>query len=183
MTDVAWMYGKHSLPNTQPQNQIISLSFSPALNPWAGLGAGDRVSPCLAGDVEGRMKSSQLASKSQDKGKEEREEVCIPSFLSQTQHFKQRHFFSEGMKNEIISFEWGSTLDRTNFWISPVTISPREWFRHKIWERKRKDSTFPHVVQKAIDACITDWKRREKQYIEQNWLIKENMQCASASWI
>ena len=107
MTDVAWMYGKHSLPNTQPQNQIISLSFSPALNPWAGLGAGDRVSPCLAGDVEGRMKSSQLASKSQDKGKEEREEVCIPSFLSQTQHFKQRHFFSEGMKRKQ---EWHADL-------------------------------------------------------------------------
>ena len=79
MMDVARMYGDHSLPNTQPQNWIVSLR-------WAGRGEGSRVSPCPAGDMEGRMKSSQLASKSQDKGKEERDEVCIPSCLSQTQH-------------------------------------------------------------------------------------------------
>lgn len=72
MMDVAWMYGDRSLPNTQPQNWTVSQS-------WAGRGEGSRVSPCPAGDMEGRMKSSQWPANPKTKERRKETRYAFPA--------------------------------------------------------------------------------------------------------
>lgn len=101
-------------------------------------------------------------------------------------HFPSSLRWRRTMSSPLSEAGQSGTLDRANFSSSLLTISPWKWFRPKIWERKRKDSALPHVIQKATVVCTTNWKMGEEGSAKTktgNVLMKENRRCVTGARI